>query len=316
MTLYRTFALAVVSSLAVAYVCTAQSVPSPPPSPAASTTIDATYPGLASGALTFGTLGDLPEGVLLRSNATKVTAAELEERIGKAPEETREALKKNAFFLLEQMATKDLVLETARQKAAEAKKDISAKSDEEILQEYFKELLAKVTATDDEVAAFYEENKGACGGATLEQMKSQLQQYVTKEKRDAAIQEHVRTLGQRLPIEVSAAWAKEQAVTSRDNPVDKARANGKVSMVDFGSDGCRPCEMMVPILADLKRKYEGKANILFVHTREEPVLAARFNIRTIPVQAFFDKTGKEVFRHVGFFPQPEIEKKLAELGVQ
>jgi len=47
-----------------------------------------------------------------------------------------------------------------------------------------------------------------------------------------------------------------------------------------------------------------------------PVLAARYGIGSIPVQVLFDKDGKERFRHVGFFPQDEIEKKLAEMGVK
>lgn len=37
-------------------------------------------------------------------------------------------------------------------------------------------------------------------------------------------------------------------------------------------------------------------------------------IASIPVQVFFDKTGKEFFRHVGFFPQTEVEKKILEMG--
>ena len=53
---------------------------------------------------------------------------------------------------------------------------------------------------------------------------------------------------------------------------------------------------------------------LFVHVREKQILAARYGVETIPVQIFFDKSGKEVFRHIGFFPQEEIEKKLTEMG--
>jgi hypothetical protein len=34
------------------------------------------------------------------------------------------------------------------------------------------------------------------------------------------------------------------------------------------------------------------------------------------MQFFYDKDGKEVFRHVGFFAQSDIEKKLAEMGVK
>ena len=74
--------------------------------------------------------------------------------------------------------------------------------------------------------------------------------------------------------------------------------------------------MLAPILVTLKKKYEGKANVIFISVREEQALAARYGIRLIPVQIFFDKDGKEVFRHTGFWPQEELEKKLAEMGVK
>ena len=184
-----------------------------------------------------------------------------------------------------------------------------------MIQKYLTGLVANVQASDAEVTTFYEENKDACGGATLDQVKDQLKQLVLQQKQQKLVDEHVRTLGQRMSIEVSAAWTKEQSVLAKDNPVDKARSSGKPSLVDFGSTGCRPCDMLAPILETLKDKYAGKANVLFVHVGEEQILAARYGIQTIPMQFFFDKDGKEVFRHVGFWPQAEIEKKLAEMGV-
>jgi len=44
------------------------------------------------------------------------------------------------------------------------------------------------------------------------------------------------------------------------------------------------------------------------------VLGSRFGVRTIPLQVFFDRDGKEVFRHVGVFPEAQIRAKLSELG--
>ncbi|MBI4881420.1 MAG: thioredoxin family protein [Planctomycetes bacterium] len=85
---------------------------------------------------------------------------------------------------------------------------------------------------------------------------------------------------------------------------------------DDGADGCQACEMMAPILVALREKYAGKANVVFVHVREEELLAARFGIRSIPVQVLFDRSGEEVFRHSGFLAQDEIEQKLAELCVE
>ena len=51
--------------------------------------------------------------------------------------------------------------------------------------------------------------------------------------RAGTVREHTRTLGQRLTIEVSSAWADEQAPLVLDNPADKARRSGKPSLVVF-----------------------------------------------------------------------------------
>ena len=56
--------------------------------------------------------------------------------------------------------------------------------------------------------------------------------------------------------------------------------------------------------------------MLFVHVGEQEILASRYGIQSIPVQVFYDNKGKEIFRHTGFFAQPEIEKKLVEMGVK
>jgi thioredoxin 1 len=98
--------------------------------------------------------------------------------------------------------------------------------------------------------------------------------------------------------------------------VDKARHSGKPTMVEFGAAGCVPCDMMQPILEQLRKDYPKKLNVVFVHVREEQILSARYGIRSIPVQVFFDAKGKEVFRHVGFFPQTEVDMQLAKMGVQ
>ncbi|RPJ36702.1 MAG: thioredoxin [Planctomycetaceae bacterium] len=273
------------------------------------------YPGLASNSLTYAKLSDLPSGVLLKAEGVTVTDKDVTDQIAKVPQEVQTQLKKNAFFMLENLATRQLLI--ARAKAKIPEPNATASSDEkQMIQTYLKGLVANVQASDAEVTKFYEENKDACGGATLDQVKDQLKQLVVQQKQQDLVDEHVRTLGQRISIEISASWTKEQAALAKDNPVDKARSSGKPSLVDFGSTGCRPCDMLAPILETLKTKYAGKVNVLFIHVGQEQILAARYGIQTIPTQFFYDKDGKETFRHVGFWPQAEIEKKLAEMGVK
>jgi thioredoxin 1 len=214
------------------------------------------------------------------------------------------------------MATGKLLVKVAKEQLTVSGKDASGLSDNDVIKQYVLGLTDGIAVSDSEVAAFYKENRDACGGASLEQMSGQLNQYLLQEKKQAFVTEHVRGLGELTPIEVSASWVKDQAVLARDNPVDKARTSGLPSMVDFGSTGCRPCDMMAPILEELKAEYAGKANVLFVQVNQEQLLAARFGIQSIPVQVFFDKTGQEVSRHVGFFPKDEILKQLRAMGVE
>jgi len=278
--------------------------------------VSETYPGLASGCLTYAGLTELPKGTLLRAGGLAITEKDVADEIGKAPPDVQAQLKKNGFFMLEQIAGPKLIVQVAKAEAARTGKELPSTVDRLIMDYHLGGLAEKVEVTDAEVADFYQKNKGLVGDATLDQVKAEIRNYLVREKQQAAIAKYVETLGQRTPIEVSAAWVKEHAALAKDNVVDKARTSGRPSMVDFGASGCQPCEMMAPILETLKKKYEGKANVLFVHVRDEQVLAARYGIQSIPVQVFFDKDGKEVSRHVGFFPQDEIEKQLAEMGVK
>jgi thiol-disulfide isomerase/thioredoxin len=278
-------------------------------------TVAAAYPGLASGGLTHSQLVELPEGLLLRSGDVTITSEDLADEIAKAPKELQEQLRKNAFFLLEQMAARRLMLAEAKAAAVRDGKDAAKMSEQELLKGFFEKLTADVKISDAEVSEFYENNKEMVGGQPLEAVKEPIAAFLHQQKRQEAVGRYIETLGRRTTIEVSVAWVKEQSVLAQDNPVDKARASGKPSLVDFGSKGCIPCDKLAPILETLKTKYEGKANVIFVSVRDEQILAARYGIQSIPVQIFFDATGKETFRHTGFWPQEDLEKKLAEMGV-
>jgi thiol-disulfide isomerase/thioredoxin len=273
------------------------------------------YPSLASSSLIYAKLSDLPAGVILKAQGLTISPKEVADEVAQAPQEMRAQLEKNGFFLLENLATRRLFALQARSKSPR-QKEVASLDERELVQRYLGELVANVQVSDVEVARFYLENREAFDGATLEQVKDQLKQVVLRQKQQDLVAEHIRTLGQRMSIEVSAAWTKEQSVPARDNPVDKARSSGKPSLVDFGSTGCRPCEMLAPILETLKDKYAGQLNVLFIHVGQEQVLAARYGVQSIPMQFFFDKDGKEVFRHIGFWPQAEIEKRLAEVGLK
>ena len=72
---------------------------------------------------------------------------------------------------------------------------------------------------------------------------------------------------------------------------------------------------MTPILADLKKEYEGRLDVVFIDVWQNPGAADQYGVQSIPTQIFFDAAGKELYRHQGFFAKEEILKKWDELGV-
>jgi thiol-disulfide isomerase/thioredoxin len=281
-----------------------------------SQTVQEVYPGLTSGALSMATLTDLPEGILLKAGNVEMTSESISTIIDSQPEQSREELKKNAFFILEQEAAGKILLELAKKAVSQPMAE-TPNEDNAIIQQFFEqEVFKKIEVTDQELKTFYENNKEMCGGATLEQVGESLKEYLISQKKQEMASGYIQKLGTQMPIQVSRDWVAKQAVLAFDNPVDKARKSQKPSLVDFGASGCKPCDMMAPILETLKRKYEGKLNVLFIHVGQQQILASRYGVQSIPIQVFYDKDGKEVFRHTGFFAQEEIEKKLKEIGVQ
>ncbi|HQQ01031.1 MAG TPA: thioredoxin family protein [bacterium] len=275
-------------------------------------TVESLYPGLASGALTFARVAELPGNVLVRAATIEITMADIEADT-EIPKEQRE---KYAFHLAEQAMTEELLLYVARNELEREKIDLSNRTDRQIVQPYLRKRIPSITVTDEEAKTFYEENRELCGEATFDQINDQLKEYIRQQKQQEAVEEHIRGLGKTVPIVVSAVWVEKQAQLAIDNPVDQARRSGRPSVVDFGATGCIPCDMMAPILEALREKYEGRVNVVFVHVREESLLASRYGIRSIPVQVFFDENGTEVYRHTGVLPQKDIEDRLSGMGVK
>ena len=92
-------------------------------------------------------------------------------------------------------------------------------------------------------------------------------------------------------------------------------AAGLPRLLDLGSTTCIPCKMMAPILEELKKEYAGRLQVEFVDVMANPDAATPYKISLIPTQIFFDASGKERFRHEGFFSKEDILAKWKELGV-
>lgn len=62
-------------------------------------------------------------------------------------------------------------------------------------------------------------------------------------------------------------------------------------LVDFWAPWCGPCRMQLPILEEVKRSEAESARVIKVNVDEQPELAARFGIASIPTLLLFSNGG-------------------------
>jgi thioredoxin 1 len=100
-------------------------------------------------------------------------------------------------------------------------------------------------------------------------------------------------------------------------PAPPAAAAVLPRLVDLGATKCIPCKRMAPILEALKVDYAGAVDVQFIDVWQNPQAGTPYGIRLIPTQVFFDRKGRERFRHEGFFAREEIERIFKDsLGVK
>jgi thioredoxin len=80
-------------------------------------------------------------------------------------------------------------------------------------------------------------------------------------------------------------------------------------LVDFWAPWCGPCRAIAPVLDSLVAESGGRVQLAKVNVDEEPALAARYEIRSIPT-ILFVKDGRIIERVVGGLPRATLDAKI------
>ena len=101
-------------------------------------------------------------------------------------------------------------------------------------------------------------------------------------------------------------------ILTEDNFEREVLKSEQPVLVDFWADWCAPCHQIAPAIEELAHEFDGSATIAKLNVDEEPELARRYGIRSIPALLFF-RSGEAVDRIAGVQPKRVLSEKLAEL---
>jgi thioredoxin 1 len=115
---------------------------------------------------------------------------------------------------------------------------------------------------------------------------------ITFHRKDAIMAEGIVTL---------TTSTFDEVIAGSDTPV----------VVDFWAEWCGPCKMIAPILSDIATEQAGKVTIAKLNVDENPDLAMRYNVMSIPTLLVFHN-GEVAKRLVGAKGKAQLLQELGE----
>ena len=253
-------------------------------------------------------------------NTRQITVAQFGREMEKVPSPYKEMLQEDPKQFLDQLVLQEVLLQEAERQGV--KSDANAKPEEkdssQIQNLLKKEVIDKVKVDKEEIEILYKEHQSKMGKKKLDEVAPILEELIRDAKGKEKVEEYITSLREKAKVEIDEKRLKDITAVAPDTNTseefNKAVKSGKPLLVDFGANNCVPCRQLRPILKDIAKEQSGKAEILIIDVYKFKSLAAEYKIQVVPTLIFFDKTGKEVYRHMGAWDKDSIVKKLAEIG--
>jgi thioredoxin 1 len=143
----------------------------------------------------------------------------------------------------------------------------------------------------------------------IEGSERHLIEEVIRVREDEELQK-IRAKKLKEMLEKTQKQRTEGVITLTFASFDKFLENTNLPvLIDFWAEWCMPCRIMAPVMKELAFDYEGKALFAKINVDENPEVASRYNIMSIPHFIIF-RNGRPAERIVGAVGRGPMEEAL------
>ena len=125
--------------------------------------------------------------------------------------------------------------------------------------------------------------------------------------REKKLEELKRGLGEK-PATLEAQPAAQVLVLD-ERRFARAVRDHPFLVVDLWAPWCGPCRMVAPVIEELAGEFAGRISFGKLNTDENPQVAARYQILSIPTMMVF-RAGEPVKTIIGAYPKKKLEAEL------
>jgi len=252
-----------------------------------------------------------PGDVIATVGSTSITLAQVDEKALQQPTSSFGSMKlSQALYEARRAALDDLVANMLLDQEAKARGvERSALVD--------KEITSKVPdVTDSEVAAFYQANQARVQGATLDQVRQPIKNYLTQQRMQVVREEYLNTLRAKTSVKVSLEPPRLSIATA--NSPSRGPAAAPVEIVEFSDFQCPFCLRAHPTVEEVLNTYGNRVRFVY---RNYP-LPGHPNARpAAEAAACADEQGKfwpyhdRLFATQSKLSEADLKQDAAELGM-
>jgi len=200
-----------------------------------------------------GGSGDLPpDTVVATMNGQKITAKDLDEKIGAQLAQIEEQKHNARKQGLENMINERLLEDEAKKRGMTTDALVKAEVEDKV-----------PAPTEEEIKKFYDANQARMGGMTYEQMKDRLAQYLSNTPKQAKFREMITKLRESAGVKVTLpAPPKPRKQVAATGP-SRGPSDAKVTIVEFSDFQCPFCSRAHDTVEEVMRSYAGKVKLVY-----------------------------------------------------